>query len=167
MKHFLFLLTLIVCFATTAASQTPESDTGEANVYLAKDDGKGKPGEPATEFSTTDTPIHCVVKLGDSAPVTVKMFLVAVNVSGMKPDLRIISASYTTSDGQNEVFFNGRPQKIWFSGTYRADIFVDEKPFRSLNFVVTAPKIVSKGPGSAPKTSLVKPRRQKSKININ
>lgn len=166
MKYFLFLLTLIFCFAT-AAAQTPESDTGEANVYLAKDDGKGKPGEPATEFSTTDTPIHCVVKLGDTAPVTVKMFLVAVNVSGMKPDSRIISASYTTSDGQNEVFFNGRPQKIWFSGTYRADIFVDEKPFRSLDFVITAPKVLSKGPGITPKTSLIKPRRSRSKVTAN
>ncbi len=148
-------------------AQTPESEMGAAEIYLAKDDGKGNPGEPATEFSTTDTPIHCVVKLGDTAPVTVKMFLVAVNVSGVKPDSRVVSASFTTSDGQNEVFFNGRPQKLWFSGTYRADIFVDGKPFRSLDFVVTAPKAASKGSSLAPKTSSVKPRRPRSKVTGN
>jgi hypothetical protein len=161
----LSLLGLVSCAGIFA--QTPESELSAAEIYLAKDDGKGKPGEPATAFSTTDSPIHCVVKLGDTASVTVKMYLVAVNVSGVKPDSRVVSASFTTTDGQNEVFFNGRPHKVWFAGAYRADIFVDDKPFRSLDFVVMTPKAAAKTNGFAPKSAVAKPRRPRSKSKVN
>jgi hypothetical protein len=165
-KYFLFLISVMLCSSPITA-QTPESDPGIAEIYLAKDDGKGKPGEQATTFSTTDSPIHCVVKLGDTAPVTVKMYLVAVNVSGVKPDSRVVSASFTTTDGENEVFFNGRPHKVWFAGAYRADIFVDDKPFRSLDFVVTAPRAASKGNAFAPKSAVAKPRATRAKPKVN
>lgn len=166
MKYLFFIISIILCSLPVIA-QTPESDIGAAEIYLAKDDGKGKPGEPATAFSTTDSPIHCVVKLGDTASVTVKMYLVAVNVSGVKPDSRVVSASFTTTDGQNEVFFNGRPHKVWFAGAYRADIFVDGKPFRSMDFVVTAPKAAVKANSLAPKTAVAKPRGARSKPKVN
>jgi hypothetical protein len=166
LKYFIFLISAMLCSSPVIA-QTPESDPGTAEIYLAKDDGKGKPGEPATVFSTSDSPIHCVVKLGDTTPVTVKMFLVAVNVSGVKPDSRVVSASFTTTDGQNEVFFNGRPHKVWFAGSYRADIFVDGKPFRSLDFVVTAPKAAVKANSFAPKSAVAKPRSPRSKPKVN
>jgi hypothetical protein len=162
---YLILFALLMFSSLPLVGQEPVVGHDPAGIFLAKDDGKGKPGDSATTFSTTDSPIHCVVNLGDMGPATVKMYLVAVGVSGLKPDLRVVSASYTTSEGQNQVFFNGRPQKAWLPGTYRADIFVDGKPFRSLDFVVTAPKPTPGGNSFAPKSSIVKPRRSKTKPN--
>lgn len=94
-------------------------------VYLAKDDGSGNPGEAMTEFTVSDIPIHCVVVLSNASSVTVKMKLIAVRVAGVDPEKEVVSTSYTTKNMQDRVFFNGRPQKLWVPGTYRADIYID------------------------------------------
>lgn len=164
---FIFLLLVIVCFALAGSAQTPDPETTEADVYLAKDDGDGSPGDAATVFSISDIPIHCVVKLGSPDPATVKMYLVAVSVKGVKAESRVVSASYRTKNGQNEVYFNGRPEKNWNAGSYRADIFVDGKPFRSIDFVVTSPVAADKGNAFAPKSAISKPRNKRIKGKVN
>lgn len=136
-------LFLIVLSAIAAYPQPPENRTPE-NVYLAKDDGSGKPGEEATEFAPTDIPIHCVVVLGDSTPVTVKMDLVAVSVAGVKRESSVISTTYKTKERQNQVNFNGKPYGLWVAGDYRADIYIDgylvgRYPFR-VKGIATTPK---------------------------
>ncbi len=108
-------------------------------VYLAKDDGSGNPGDEAAEFAPTDIPIHCVVVLAKASPATVRMDLIAVSVPGVRPGSKpIISTSYTTKDLQDRVFFAGRPEKLWIAGTYRADIFVDGNLVGKYPFVIRA-----------------------------
>lgn len=107
---------------------------GVEEVYLAKDNGEGKAGEQVTEFRTNDIPIHCVVLLDSAVKSTVKMNFVAVSVSGVKPDTKVVTASYTTRDGQNRVNFTGRPDGKWTPGKYRVDIFVDGKIVKNLEF---------------------------------
>ena len=97
----------------------PTSSTGIEEVYLAKDNGEGKAGEQVTEFTTTDIPIYCVVLLESNAKTVVKMNFVAVSVSGVKPETKVVTASYTTKDGQNRVNFSGRPDGKWTPGKYR------------------------------------------------
>jgi hypothetical protein len=140
----IIFLTIFFCFAVIGQAQEiiTAATTTETlpDVYLAKDDGKGDPGEPASEFITSDTPIHCVVRLENDQTVTVKMYLVAVSVKGLRAGSRVVAASYTTKPGQSEVYFNGRPDPAWLVGNYRADIFIDGKPFRSVDFVVNSKK---------------------------
>jgi hypothetical protein len=78
------------------------------SIYLAKDDGTGQAGDAASSFAPTDIPIYCVVMLDSPAPVTVRMNLVAAKVTGVKPDSKVLSVSYTTKDGQNRVNFPER-----------------------------------------------------------
>lgn len=123
---FKLLLIVIVCTGV-AVSQPPEPLENHLfeQVYLAKDDGSGNPGEAMTEFTVSDIPIHCVVVLTSAGSVTVKMDLVVVAVTGVKPETKVVSTSYTTKDLQDRVFFHGKPRGLWVPGTYRADIYID------------------------------------------
>jgi hypothetical protein len=134
--------------------QTPAPDVAIKDVYLAKDDGSGKAGEPVTSFVTTDIPIYCVVLLEANKTANVKMNFVAANVPGVKAETKVVSTSYTTTEGQDRVNFTGRPAKLWTTGKYRLDIFLDGKFVRNLPFEIQKPQSAA---GSAelisPKTS--------------
>lgn len=154
------LLLLILVLAAAAAAQPPEPAENRPfeEVYLARDDGSGNPGDPATEFVSTDIPIHCVVVLAKATPVTVRMSLIAVSVGGVAAEKEIISTSFTTKELQDRVLFNGKPYKQWIAGTYRADIYIDGKLAGKFPFVI-------RGAAMAPKPAMrfqpkqpVKPR---------
>ena len=158
------LFTVAVC-AVSAFAQPPEPAEARLfeRVYLAKDDGAGNPGEETAEFAPGDVPIHCVVVLSGASTATVRMDLIAVSVAGIRPESKIISTSYTTKDLQDRVFFNGRPSKMWFTGGYRADIYIDGILVGKFPFTV-------KGAGQPPKPAmnfqpkqLVKPRSATAK----
>jgi hypothetical protein len=118
----------------TAAVTAPQIE----EVYLARDDGNGKAGDQAEEFRTTDVPIHCVVLLDTIGKVTVKMNFVAVRVAGVKPETKVVSASYTTTEKQNRVNFTGTPDGAWTPGRYRVDLFIDGKAAKSVEFDIKA-----------------------------
>jgi hypothetical protein len=129
------------------AAQAANGDAGIKEIYLAKDDGSGKAGDPATSFVTTDVPIYCVVQLDSALPVTVKMNLVAVAVGGVKAETRVVSTSYRTRDNEDRVNFSGRPAGQWVPGRYRVDIFIGDRQVLSREFAVqkaTQAKPVSK-----------------------
>ena len=139
-----FLFTIFVLFfsAFEAFAQTPPSAAatpeapGIEQVYLAKDDGDGKAGDQVSEFRTTDIPIYCVVLLESDAKTVVKMNFVAVSVSGVKPETKVVTASYTTKEGQNRVNFSGRPEGKWTPGKYRVDLFLDGKIVKNVEFEI-------------------------------
>ena len=148
-----FIYAIILCLLAAAGSfaqsgQIPTPAVEE--LYLARDDGNGKAGEQVLEFNTSDVPIYCVVLLDSTGKVTVKMNFVAVSVAGVKPDTKVVTASYTTKDGQNRVNFSGRPDDKWTPGNYRVDIFLDGKIAKNVEFEIksrssgaTAAKFVS------------------------
>ena len=129
---------LICLFATAGAFAqgdiAPPPTVEE--VYLAKDNGAGKAGEQVAVFGTSDIPIHCVVLLDGVAKVTVKMNFVAVSVAGVKPETKVVTASYTTKENQNRVYFTGKPDGKWTPGKYRVDIFLDGKPAKNIEFEI-------------------------------
>lgn len=143
----LFLNALLLLAPCGIAGQSGTPDTGPIEeVYLAKDDGEGKAGEQVTQFSTTDVPIYCVVLLNSDAQAVVKMTFVAVNVTGVRAETKVVTATYTTKEGQNRVNFTGRPDGRWMPGKYRVDLFVNGKLVRNLEFDI-------KGAGAAGSTS--------------
>lgn len=134
----LLLLTFLWLFCVVSFGQTdpmPATPLVE-DVYLAKDNGEGKAGDQATEFRTTDIPIYCVILLDTTAKTTVKMNFVAVSVAGVKPDTKVVTASYTTKEGQNRVNFTGRPEGTWTPGKYRVDLFLDGKAATTVEFEI-------------------------------
>lgn len=146
---YTILICLFVAVGCHAQGDAPAAPAIE-ELYLAKDDGDGMAGEQVSEFRTTDVPIYCVVLLDTVARVTVKMNFVAVSVTGVKADTKVVTASYTTKEGQNRVNFSGKPDGKWTPGKYRVDIFVDGKIAQNIEFEIkgsggntTAVKIVS------------------------
>jgi hypothetical protein len=109
---------------------------GIEDLYLAKDDGSGKIGDVAESFLTTDVPIYCVVMLDSTRPALVRMNFVAVSVKGVKPETRVISISYKTNGKEDRVDFTGKPDRVWVAGTYRIDIFIDDKPAGKRSFEI-------------------------------
>jgi hypothetical protein len=129
---FPLIITLCLLFAFSALAQdevkiTEPQTVGVEDVFLAKDNGEGKAGDMADSFLTTDIPIYCVVSLNSTKPATVKMNFVAVNVKGVKAESRVFSVSYKTNGRQNRVDFTGKPDGAWTAGSYRIDIYIDDK----------------------------------------
>ncbi len=138
--RFLFLIAFFIVSHQVASAQTEPSlpGSGVDHVFLAKDDGSGKAGEPISEFRVTDIPIYCVVMLESTSSSVVKMNFVAMAVAGVKPETKIVAASYTTREGQNRVNFTGRPDGIWTAGKYRVDLYVNNKLVSNVEFYIKA-----------------------------
>lgn len=148
--HALLLITILsIGVAAQATRSIPDNNDGKVeDVYLAKDDGTGNAGEVAESFTTADVPIHCVVMLTGTEPTPVRMLLVAIKVNGVKPESRVVSTAYTTKQGEDRVYFAGRPKGNWVAGTYRIDVFVADKKEKSLVFEIKGPSTL---PGAAAK----------------
>lgn len=165
--RFAHILGVLLLFAIGLAAQQSAvkldavDSSAVEDLYLARDDGEGKAGEVTNIFSPGDIPIHCIVKLKDAAPATVKMNFVAVKVNGVKPESRVVSASYSTVQGQDHVYFTGRPHGRWTGGSYRIDIFVNDKLEKSLAFDVKSGAIPAAS-NFAPAKPKPKPVRKKN-----
>lgn len=151
------LLFLAVMSASAQGFVEMPPTTGIENAYLAKDNGKGKAGEPAGNFATNDIPIFCVVKLDSMRAVTVKLVLVAVDVPGVDTESDVVTISYKTNGMQDRVNFEGRPQGKWVAGSYRADIYLDGKKAQAIEFGIE--KSTAKADVSVPAKAF-KPKRR-------
>ncbi len=137
------MVTAILCLPAMIVSGQSDpviTPSNEVEIFLAKDDGTGQVGDPATSFQTTDSRIFCIVQLPSSTPATVKMHFVAVSVPGVKPETRVVTTSYTTKDGEDRVNFHGKPKTSWVAGRYRVEIFVDGKVVKDVSFDINGPK---------------------------
>lgn len=149
---FAHALLFTLLFSAAAVAQLPQAATEPSvgkvdDVYLARDNGEGRAGDVVEEFTTGDVRIHCVVVLTGFDPTPVKMLLVAVKVPGVKPESKVVTATYTTKQGQDRVFFSGSADGKWIPGAYRIDIFVADKKERSVSFEIKG----SAGPAAASK----------------
>ena len=155
--RFAYAIFLAAFLAVAAIGQAPQAPVIEAgkveDVYLAKDNGAGKAGDIAESFGVSDIPIHCIVMLGISDPTAVRMQFVAVKVQGVKPESKVVSAAYTTKQGEDRIYFTGRPKGEWVPGTYRIDIYIGDKVERSVTFDI-------KGTGAPAAASRFAPARR-------
>ena len=166
LRFFYLVLFLMSAFHWGLAQSAPASEQPTIeDVYLAKDDGNGKPGEPVTEFRTSDIPIHCVIVLESAGRSVIKMVFMAVNVAGVKTETKVVTSTYSTTEGQNRVNFTGRPEGKWVPGKYRVDLFVNNKLVTDIEFSIrpdpgtAAPRFVRSG--SSPKP---RPAKQPAKL---
>ena len=127
----IILITIFcVLFTFNAFAQQKEDEpqiVGVEEIYLAKDNGEGKAGDVSEIFLTTDIPIYCIVQLNSTQPAIVKMNLVAVSVQGVKAESKVISVNYKTNGKQDRVSFTGKPDGVWTAGSYRIDVFINDK----------------------------------------
>lgn len=154
-----FFVLLVACSFQNAAGQMADASTNLIEeAYLARDDG-GKAGDETRVFKPGDIPIHCVVILAKNDPVTVKLTFVAVDVKGVRAGSKVVTASFTTKTGQNEIYFTGRPDGKWSPGKYRVDLSIGGKVERELEFEVVGSVVPAAA--AAPFTKPSRPSRSR------
>ena len=162
MKIFILLI-FIAAAAMPLAAQLPSPPAGSriGSVHLARDDGKGKPGEEVSSFTVTDIPIHCVVSFDEPKAASVKMIFVAVDVPGVRRDSKVVTTTYTKKASETSVNFTGRPFDRWHAGKYRVDIYIDGKLAADLAFDIRSPAVPAAGSSFAPAKAPVRtPKKQ-------
>ena len=138
------------------------------NLFLAKDDGTGKPGEPAQWFYSTDVPIYVVVMIEPPKATAITMRFVAVDVPGLKSESKILSTNYNLKEGNNTVWFNGHPfGSYWIGGRYRVDIYIDGALAKSQEFEVRKVTGAEKTTTFAPQRSRPKKTTKKPLLIFN
>ncbi len=159
------VISLCLFFSFNALAQTePENKNAEISVEeisLARDDGNGKPGEIAEKFNTTDRPIYCIIELNAEKSVAVKMIFVAAKANNLKPETKIVTVSYTTKENENGVTFNAAPNGAWAAGSYRVDIYLNNKLAKSRAFEI------GKSPNEAKKEKTIVPKTFAPRKKIN
>lgn len=153
------LILIAALMPLTANSQ--ESDRVEtvpiAEIFLARANAEGKAGDVAQDFLVTDIPIFCVVRFTAPTVAAVKMDLVAINVPGVKGEVKVVSTTYTTKQTEDRVNFSGRPHGNWVAGRYRADVFVGDKKVRTIEFEIKSSPTEGATPAAPkPKTPIRK-----------
>ena len=109
-----------------------------ANISDAKmtQDEAGK--NPTKVFSPNDQTFYCIAELSNAPEDTaVKAVWTAVDVEGVKPNLKI-DESRVTADESGQLTFDLTNDGPWPVGDYKVDLFLndDEEPARTLEFKV-------------------------------
>ena len=161
----------IVCLFSASNSFSQSGKTPPMtidNLYLAKGDGTGKPGESAEWFYTSDVPLYVVVMFENARAADITMKVVSLSVTGMKPESKILSVNYNLPEGSGSVWFSGRPfGSSWIPGKYRVDILIDGVASRSEEFEVRRSPGVETTTTFAPRKVSPKKRPKKNLLILD
>lgn len=119
-----------------SANQAGESNNANSNsastssgaledVHMARDDGKGDPGEETETFNANDRTIHCVTKLKDAQSGTKMKFSWFVVEAGDTRNEKIRDIDYTTRALENVVHGHLTAPRDWPVGKYKVEVYVN------------------------------------------
>jgi hypothetical protein len=122
------ILVLILSACSVSAS------TANISAATMAQDEAGK--NPTKVFSPNDQTFYCIAELSNAPEdTTVKAVWTAVDVEGVKPNLKIDESSIT-ADESGQLTFDLTNDGPWPVGEYKVDLFLndDEEPARTLEF---------------------------------
>ena len=131
-------LLLFVVLACNLGKKTTESNTANTNkepeiqsgsaikeIYMAKDDGSGKPGDHTNTFGPDDHTIHCVATLKEAkAGTEMKFSWWIVDADGTQ-NKKIKDIDYKTRTLENVVRGHLSLPTDWPTGKYKVQVYVD------------------------------------------
>ncbi len=123
--------------ATEDGALSDATSTGAIKeIHMAKDDGKGDPGDETKAFSPGDRTIHCVAKLAEAkAGTKMKFSWFTVDTDGSQNE-KIKDIDYTTRALENIVHGHLTLPQDWPSGKYRVDLFVNDNLEKTAQYSV-------------------------------
>lgn len=136
MKRSIVLITML--FITLFATACDASTANIPNAVLAKDYKDGKAVEPGTAtFGPSDT-IHAVVSVANAPDNTkIKAVWTVVDAGdGQIKDQKAAEKEFLSKDIGSTVDFTFVPDKPLPTGKYKADIYLDDKLDKTLNFEI-------------------------------
>ena len=111
--------------ANTAVVEDSGSGVAIQEIHMAKDNGRGAPGDETTSFSADDRTIHCVVKLKKAQKGTGMRFSWwIVDADGTK-NQKIKDIDYTTRTLENVVHGHLTLPQDWPTGKYKVQVYVN------------------------------------------
>lgn len=105
-------------------------------MHMAKDDGKGAPGDSTRSFSPGDRTIHCVATLNDSKSGTkMKFAWWIVDAEGTKNE-KIKEIDYTTGALENVVHGHLTLPRDWPKGRYKCEVYINDSLDKTVEYTV-------------------------------
>ncbi len=135
-RNKVFLLGLVLTFALILSACSVSASTANISDAKMTQDEAGK--NPTKVFSPNDTTFYCIAELSNAPEDTaVKAVWTAVDVEGVKPNLKI-DESRITADESGQITFDLTNDGPWPVGEYKVDLFLNdgEEPARTLEFEV-------------------------------
>jgi hypothetical protein len=115
---------------TGANSNSSHETSGNKAIYIeeihmAKDDGKGEPGEKTDTFSPGDRTVHCVATLKEAKTGTqMKFSWWLVDAEGTQ-NKRLKDIDYTTGALENVIHGHLTLPQDWPKGKYKVEVYVN------------------------------------------
>jgi hypothetical protein len=112
--------------ANNSNSTSVSTSTGAlSDVHMARDNGKGDPGEETDTFTSKDRTIHCVTTIKDAKSGTqMKFSWYVVEAEGGKNE-KIRDIDYTTRALENVVHGHLIAPRDWPPGKYKVEVYVN------------------------------------------
>jgi hypothetical protein len=112
--------------ANNSNSTSVSTSTGAlSDVHMARDNGKGDPGDETDTFTSKDRTIHCVTTLKDAKSGTqMKFSWYVVEAEGGKNE-KIRDIDYTTRALENVVHGHLIAPRDWPPGKYKVEVYVN------------------------------------------
>jgi hypothetical protein len=121
-------------------AQVAETETGSGaaikEIYMAKDDGNGKPGDHTSTFEPGDHTIHCVATLNESkAGTDMKFSWWIVDADGTQ-NKKIKDIDYSTKTLENVIHGHLTLPQDWPKGKYKVQVYVNGDLDKTENYTV-------------------------------
>lgn len=120
------------------ANTDAETGSGSAikDMYMAKDDGNGKPGDHTNTFEPGDRTIHCVATLKESKAGTgMKFSWWIVDADGTQ-NKKIKDIDYSTKTLENVIHGHLTLPQDWPKGKYKVQVYVNGNLDKTVNYTV-------------------------------
>ncbi len=112
--------------SNTSSSNTPSTATGAlTETHMARDDGKGDPGQETNTFDPKDRTIHCVTTLKEAKSGTQMKFSWFIVEAGDRKDEKLSDIDYTTRGLEDVVHGHLVARRDWMPGRYKVEIYVN------------------------------------------
>jgi hypothetical protein len=121
-----------------AAPNAPETNSNVEikNVYMARDNGSGEPGDQTETFSPSDRTLHCIVELDHAQEGTTVKFNWIGLIAGDMFNQSIKELEYTTKPLEKKVHAQLTLPKDWPEGFYKVDVYLNGRLARTTNYQV-------------------------------
>ncbi len=111
------------------------------DATLGKGYDNGDIVEPTTVFAAEDQEIQLVVKVGNAPDDTnVKAVWSMVAVAGQEPTV-LYESPLTLNSGENVAHFSLTNDQLWPAGSYKVEIYLNDKLDRTLEYQVKEPEV--------------------------
>jgi hypothetical protein len=129
-------LLIFVVLACNFSAGTNSNSGPVTKITMAKDNGKGDPGDETNTFSPGDHIFHCLVTLKDPKEgIKVTFVWWIVDAGGTKNE-KLKELTYTTESNVSVVHGNLSSTRDWPSGKYKVEAQVNGKTEKTASFTV-------------------------------